>query len=52
MPVLAEKAIEGAGLVENSQVFVAIFRSLGVGEAGIASPGATRTDPIGNTVSG
>jgi hypothetical protein len=26
MPILAEKAVEGAGLIENGQIFIAIFR--------------------------
>ncbi len=52
MPVLTEQALEGAGLIEDSQVPVAIFRSLRIGKPGVTGPGATRTNPIGYTVGG
>jgi len=52
VPVLAEQAIERAGLVEHSQVLIAKLRPLAVTELGIASPTAPGTDPVSNTVGG
>jgi hypothetical protein len=52
MPVLAEKAVEGATMIEDGQVFVAIFRPRAVGKFRISDPGASWTYPIGNAVGG
>jgi len=52
VPILAEEAIEGTGLVENSQVFVAIFRSLSISKIGITCPHSPGADPIGYAVGG
>ena len=52
IPVLAEQAIKGAGLIKDSQVFIAIFSSLRIGKPGITSPGSTGTDPVSDAVGG
>ncbi len=52
MPVLAKQAIKGASLIEDSQVLVAMFSSLGIGKPRVTSSSATRTDPIGYAVGG
>jgi hypothetical protein len=52
MPILAKEAIETAGLIENGEVFVAVFRA---GFAGIARKTRARpprTDEIRHTVRG
>ncbi|GAF95795.1 unnamed protein product, partial [marine sediment metagenome] len=49
-PILAEKAIQRAGLIEDSQVIVALFRPLGVGEIRIAGGAGGRADPVGHAV--
>jgi hypothetical protein len=46
MPVLAKEAIETAGLIEDGEVFVAVFRA---GFVGIARK--TRARPPGQTKS-
>lgn len=50
MPVLAEEAIKGAGLIKDGQVFVAIFCLPGVGKFWVTSPSTTGTYPISNAV--
>jgi len=50
VPVLAEKAVEGARLVEYGLDVIAVFRILGVGELGIARRRRGRADPIRNAV--
>ena len=50
VPVLAEKAIESASLVEDSQIVVAQFRPLGVGELRIAGSARAGADPVGQAV--
>jgi len=52
MPVLAEQAIKGAGLIKDSQVLIAIFSSLRIGKLRVTSPGSTGTDPISYAVGG
>ena len=52
VPVLAKEAIEGAGLIENSEVVISELRTTAIGELGISGTGASRTDPIGNTIGG
>jgi hypothetical protein len=52
VPVLAEKAIKGAGLIKDGQVLITIFSSLRIGKPGITSPGSTGTDPISDAVGG
>jgi hypothetical protein len=49
-PVLAEKTVEGASVVEHGKVFKSIFRTVGVGILGISSTRSTRTDPIGYAI--
>ncbi len=50
MPVLAEQAVKGAGLIEDSQVLVAIFGSLRIGKPRVTSSRSARTNPIGYAV--
>ena len=52
MPVLAEKTVKSAGLIEYGQVLIAIFRAVSQGEFGEAAASASRADPVGNAVSG
>jgi len=52
VPVLAEQAIKGASLIEDSQVLVATFSSLGIGKLRVTGSSATGTDPIGHAVGG
>jgi hypothetical protein len=52
VPILAEEAIEGTGLVKNCQVLVAIFRSLSIGKIRITHPCSPGADPIGDAVGG
>jgi hypothetical protein len=52
VPILAKEAIKRAGVVKNSQVFVAVFGSLSISKMGVAGPGPPGADPIGDAVSG
>ena len=52
VPVLTEQAIKGASLIEDSQVFVAVFGSLRIGKLGIPGSSSTGTDPIRYAVGG
>jgi hypothetical protein len=52
VPVLAKQAIEGTSLVENGEVFVAIFRAITISKLGITSSRPARANPISHTVSG
>jgi hypothetical protein len=52
MPVLTKQAIKGTGLVENSQIFITILRTVRVGKLGIASSRATGADPICHAIGG
>jgi len=50
MPVLTEKTVESATVIENSQVFISIFRALGIGVMRETCTSPARTDPICNTI--
>jgi len=52
MPVLAEETVKGTSLVEDGQVFIAVFGALRMGKLGIASAGAAGTDPVSHTIGG
>jgi len=52
VPVLTEKAVEGAALIEDGQILVAAFGSWRIGKLRIAVPGAAGTDPVGHAVGG
>jgi hypothetical protein len=52
MPVLAKQAIEGTSLIENSQIFIAIFRTGRIGKLRIASSCPAGADPICYAISG
>jgi hypothetical protein len=52
LPVLAEEAIEGAGLIKDCQVFIAIFRPLTVAEIRVSLPCPPRANPASYTVGG
>jgi hypothetical protein len=52
VPVLAEEAVKGTGLIEDSQVLVAIFSAFVIGKAGVTSSCSPGTYPIGYAVSG
>ena len=52
VPVLAEQAIKGASLIEDCQVLVAMFSSLGIGKPRVTSSSTTRTHPVGYAVGG
>jgi len=52
VPVLAEQAIKGASLIEDSQVLVAAFSSLRIGKLRVTGSSATGTNPIGHAVGG
>jgi hypothetical protein len=52
VPILAEEAVEGAGLIKDGQVFIAIFGPITVGELGIACPCSPGANPIGDAIGG
>jgi hypothetical protein len=52
MPVLTEKAVEGATLIKYSQVFIPIFSAFGISMARETGTGPTRANPIRNTIRG
>jgi len=52
VPVLAEETVKGAGLIEDGQVFIAVFGAGGVGKLRVASAGAAGADPISHAVGG
>jgi len=49
---LAKETIERAGLIEDGQVLIAIFRSIPIGEIGVTDPSPAGADPIGDAVGG
>ncbi len=51
VPVLAEQAIKGAGLIKDSKIFIAIFSFLAIGKIRISNPCSCRTNPTSYTVS-
>lgn len=52
MPILTEEAIEGACLIKNGQVLIAVFRPVPIGEPGITRPRSSRANPIGDAIGG
>jgi len=52
VPVLTEETIEGACLIKNGQVLIAVFRPIPIGEPGITYPRSSRTNPIGDAIGG
>jgi len=50
MKILAVKAIEGASLIEDSEVPVAVFGALCHGIPGVPAAGAPRTDEIADAI--
>jgi len=52
MPVLAEEAVEGASLIKDSQILIAIFSPGAMSEFWISNSSASGANPIGYTVSG
>jgi hypothetical protein len=50
--ILTVKTIERTGMIENSQIVVAMFRTFGYSILGIATPGAAGTDKTSDTVAG
>ena len=50
VPVLAEKTVEGAAVIENRQILVSVFSALRIGKAGKADAGPAGADPGANTV--
>ena len=50
--VLTIEAIEGTGVIENSQVVVAMLGTAGDSISGVAAAGATSTDEIAHAVCG
>jgi hypothetical protein len=52
MPVLTEQAVKCAPVIENSQVFVTIFRASRIGISRESGTRAARTDPISHTIRG
>jgi hypothetical protein len=52
LEVLAIQAVEGAGVIKNSEVFVAVFRAPRNSILGIARTGAARAHKASNTVGG
>jgi len=52
MPVLTEKAVEGAAVIKYSQVFIPIFRTLNISITGKTGTSPTRTNPIRNAIRG
>jgi hypothetical protein len=51
MPVLTEKAVEGACLVKDGEVFVAIFGTGAVSVTGVTATCPCRANKIGDAVS-
>jgi hypothetical protein len=51
-PVLAEKTIKRASVIENGEVLKAIFWTGAVSKFWIPGTGSTWTDPIGYTIGG
>jgi len=50
VPVLAEKTVESAGLVENCQILVPVFGPRAVRPLWVSRAASTRTDPVGDTI--
>ncbi len=52
MPVLTEQAVEGAPMIENSQVFITVFRAPGIRKFRESGARSARTDPMRHTIRG
>lgn len=52
MPILTEETIEGACLIKNGQVLIAVFRPIPIGELRIPYPRSSRANPIGDAIGG
>jgi len=52
VPVLAEETVKRTSLIEDSQIFVAVFGAPRVGKLRVASASSARTDPISHTIGG
>jgi hypothetical protein len=50
VPVLTEKAVKGACLIEDRKVFIAMFWAWPVGIAGKTCSRSSWTHPLGNTI--
>ena len=50
--ILAIEAVEGTGVIEDSQVVVAMLRAAGYSVSGVATAGTTSTDKISHAVCG
>ena len=50
--ILAIEAVEGTGVIEDSQVVVAMLRAAGDGVSGAAAAGTSSTDKISHAVCG
>ena len=48
--VLAVKAVKGARIVENSQVFISVFRAINMGIARVTASCACRTHKVSHTI--
>jgi hypothetical protein len=51
-PVLAEKAVEGASVVEDRKILEPVFWAGGIGKSWESSSSSTRTNPISHTIGG
>jgi hypothetical protein len=49
-PVLAEKTVERASVIEHGKILKPIFWTVGISILGISSAGSTRADPIRYTI--
>lgn len=52
MPVLTKKTIEGATMIEDCQILIAVFRTRRIGKIGVAGSYAARANPVGDTIGG
>ena len=52
MPVLAIEAVKRAGMGENREVLIAVFRTIYIGILGITTSTAGRADPITYAIGG
>ncbi len=52
MPVLAKKAIEGATVVKDCQILIAMFRTRGIGKIRVTGSGTPRANPVSDTIRG
>jgi len=52
LPVLAEQAVEGTGLIKNGQILISIFGARPIGIARKPTSGTGRTHPFSHTIGG